>query len=299
MPITWLDQTPIAVADAAPSSQSAPARVRSTRTRRARSNATYDASVLTPSASTSISSVETNDCASEGIACSGDMGGPSMPPSTGWRPSDIDGGEQDLRRLQATRHGVRPRRQELAAMRSGRSVEDERLRHQRCEAADVLVELFLARLFFHQRLDARLEVIRHRAFDEDVLLRELVDDLEGAAADLAGAGTAVGSRDLEEDDGEAVRVVEHVHGGLPAVRTPDCKSGEATHAPTTPAAGPRRRRRRASASRPTGRRGRAEARIRTRRKRCATWHVPAGTSAPGRARSRRSCRSRRAPRGRA
>ncbi len=40
MPITWLDQMPIASADAAPTSQSAPARVRRTRTRRARSSAT-------------------------------------------------------------------------------------------------------------------------------------------------------------------------------------------------------------------------------------------------------------------
>ena len=40
MPITWLDQMPIAIAEAAPNSQSAPARVRRTRTRRARSSAT-------------------------------------------------------------------------------------------------------------------------------------------------------------------------------------------------------------------------------------------------------------------
>jgi hypothetical protein len=52
------------------------------------------------------------------------------------------------------------------------------------------------------------------AFEEDVLLRELVDDLEAAAR--LGLGLALGQgtvRDVEGNDGEAVRVVEHVHGG--------------------------------------------------------------------------------------
>src|SRR5690348_12050637 len=180
--MTWLDQTPIAIADAAPSSQSAPARVRRTRTRRARSNATYDASVLTPSASASISSDETNDCVSGEIACSADMVDVATPPPTGRRPSDIDGALADLRRQACGGEaGARRAAGVGAARRAMGSVEDERLRHERREAADVLVELFLARLVFHQRLDPGLEVVGHRVLDEDVLLRELVDDLEGAA----------------------------------------------------------------------------------------------------------------------
>ena len=123
-----------------------------------------------------------------------------------------------------------------------------------------------------------LKVSATRAFDEDVLVRELVDDLEAAAR--LGRRLAFGHgrvRDVEGDDGEAVRVVEHVHGGT--LLAASCG------------------RRGAIASRPPGGGlglglGALQAAARTRRRRAAARasRAPAGSGAPGRARSRRCCR---------
>ena len=81
---------------------------------------------------------------------------------------------------------------------------------QRGVAGDVVVQRFLAGAAVDQRLHAVLEALRHRAFDEDALARELVDDLEAAAG--AAFGLGVGQAEFDLQHREAVRVVEHLHG---------------------------------------------------------------------------------------
>ena len=60
-------------------------------------------------------------------------------------------------------------------------MQHERLLHQRHVAADEFVDRFLGRRVLDQLLHASLEALGERAFDEDLLARELVDDLVAAA----------------------------------------------------------------------------------------------------------------------
>ena len=100
---------------------------------------------------------------------------------------------------------------ECVVVRPG-SVQNDRLVHQRREAAQVFVDLLFGGFAFDQRLDTFLEALCERTFDEDFLAGELVDDFVASAGEAVGGsheGRVCGH--VEHNDRKTVRVVEHLH----------------------------------------------------------------------------------------